>query len=134
MENIKSYIKNWKIWSIILAIFLIILFIVNYNSLSKYETMEKFLDLVSESEYSKAKKYITTNFKWDLSAVKKHNLENAENFTYKYGDYYLENEYDIAYISNNIKETRFMSIYKFKLKQTIFGYKIDSYKFEYINY
>lgn len=27
-----------------------------------------------------------------------------------------------------------MAIYKFKLKQTIFGYKIDNYKYEYVDY
>lgn len=27
-----------------------------------------------------------------------------------------------------------MAITKFKLKQTIFGYKIDDYKYEYVNY
>lgn len=76
----------------------IIIFIINYNSLSKYETMERFLDLVSWSEYEKAKKYITSNFEWDLSAVKKQNLEKKKSFTYSYKNYYLEDDYDIAYI------------------------------------
>lgn len=113
---------------------IVIIFIIDYNSLSKYETMEKFLDLVSQSEYDKAKKYITSNFEWDLSSVKKKDLEYAESFTYKYGDYYLDDGYDIAYIYSNIKETKFMAIYKFKIKRTIFGYKIDSYKYDYEHY
>ena len=40
----------------------------------------------------------------------------------------------ILLIYINLKETKFMSIYKFKLKQTIFGYKIDNYDYEYTNY
>ena len=60
--------------------------------------------------------------------------QNKESFTYKYGNYYLDNNYDIAYIDANLKETKFMSIYKFKVKQTIFGYKIDNYEFQHINY
>lgn len=89
--------KKWIVIGIIVLIGIII-FAINYNSLSKYETMEKFLDLVSWSEYEKAKKYITSNFKWDLSAVKRQNLEKKENFTDSYKNYYLEDDYDIAYI------------------------------------
>ena len=134
MEEKKKILKNWKLWFGVILILLVIIFIINYNGLSKQETVEKFLNLVSLSEYNQAKKYITSNFEWDLASVKKKNFEYAESFTYKYGDYYLDNEYDIAYIDSNLKETRFMSIYKFQVKQTIFGYKIDNYKIEYVNY
>ena len=97
MES-KNILKNWKIWVGVIAVIVVIAFIINYNNLSKYETMEKFLDLVSQSEYQKAKKYITSNFEWDLSAVKKRKLDYAESFTYSYKNYYLEDDYDIAYI------------------------------------
>lgn len=95
----KEMWKSWKIWVVVIFIIGIIVFTINYNTLSKYETMERFLDLVSQSEYDKAKKYITSNFEWDLSAVKKRNFENKESFTYKYKNYNLEEEYDIAYIN-----------------------------------
>lgn len=130
----KSIWKDWKIWALLIVAILITIFVTNYNSLSKQETVEKFINLVSISEYEQAKKYITSNFEWDLSSVKRKEFENKESFTYKYGNYYLDNNYDIAYIDANLKETKFMSIYKFKVKQTIFGYKIDNYEFQHINY
>ncbi len=132
-EN-SNILKDWRVWVGVILILLVIIFVVNYNGLSRYETMEKFLDLVSQSEYSKAKKYVTNNFTWDLASVKKKNLKNAESFTYKYGDYCLEDGYDIAYININDKELKYMSVYKFKLKKTIFGYKIDDYKIDYEYY
>lgn len=134
VKDSKSIWENWKLWVGVILGIVIIVFIINYNTLSKQETVEKFLHLVSQSEYQKAKKYITSNFEWDLSAVKKKELEYADSFTYKYGDYYLDNNYDVAYIHINSKETKFMAIYKFKLKQTIWGYKIDKYDYEYANY
>ncbi len=133
-KNSRCVWKNWKFWAGIIIAILIIVFIMNYNGLSEYETMEKFLDLVSQSEFDKAKKYITSNFEWDLASVKKKNFERKESFLYKYGNYCLENNYDIAYIDNNSKEMKFASIYKFKIKQTIFGYKIDDYQYETVEY
>jgi len=134
MELKKNMLKNWKMWIILILVILIVIFIINYNNLSKYETVEKFIDLVSQSEYGKAKKYVTSNFEWDLASVKKKDLQYAESFTYKYENYYLDNEYDIAYIHINEKETKFMAIYKFKVKKTIWGYKIDNYDYEYVDY
>lgn len=134
MEEKNKIWKNWKLWAGIIIILIVIIFVINYNSLSEYETMEKFLDLVSQSEYSKAKKYITSNFEWDLAGVKKRGLEKAYSFTYKYGDYYLDDDYDIAYITINLKEIKAAEIIKFKLKQTIFGVKIDGYRIDMIDY
>lgn len=134
MEEKKKLYKNWKIWCIIIIILLLIFFIINYNGLSKNETVEKFIDLVSKSEYEEAKRYITSNFEWDLASVKKRNLEYADSFTYKYGNYYLEDEYDIAYITINLKEIKAAEIIKFKLKETIFGIKLDSYEIDMIEY
>lgn len=134
MEKNKNILKNWKLWSGIIIGVMIIIFIINYNSLSEYETTEKFIDLVSQSEYGKAKKYITSNFEWDLAAVKKKNFNIKESFSYSYGDYKLNDYDEIAYIDINDKQLKFMSIYKFKLKKTIFGYKIDGYSMEYVNY
>ncbi len=133
-KNSKNIFKSWKLWIGILIAILIIIFILNYNTLSKQETVEKFLYLVSESEYQKAKKYITSNFEWDLASVKKKELEYKESFTYKYGDYYLKDDYDIAYIYINMEDIKWMAIYKFKLKHTILGYKIDNYDYEYTDY
>lgn len=132
MEEKKIY-KKWWFWTGIIAVLIIITFVVKYNSLSKYETVEKFIDLVSMSEYSKAKKYITSNFEWDLAAVKKKDFDLKESFLHSYGNYEIESD-EVAYIDINDKTLKFMSVYKFKLKQTIFGYKIDDYKMEYVYY
>lgn len=134
MENMKIYIKNWKIWTIIIAIFLIILFIINYNSLSEQETVEKFIDLVSISEYQQAKKYITRNFEWDLASVKKQKFEYKESFTYSYGNYKLDSYDEVAYININLKEIKAAEVVKFKLKKTILGLKIDGYEIDWIEY
>lgn len=129
----KTHKKWWVLLSIII-ILLVILFIINYNRLSSYDTVEKFIYLVSKSKYEEAKKYITSNFEWDLSSVKKQKLEYADSFTYKYGNYYLEEKYSIAYITLNLKEIRAAEIIKFKLKQTILGFKIDGYAIDWIEY
>ena len=134
MEEKKNILKDWRLWAGAILILLITMFVINYNSLSKQETVEKFLNLVSISEYDEAKKYITSNFKWDLASVKKRNLEYADSFTYKYGEYYLDKDYDIAYITINLKEIKAAEIIKFKLKQTIFGVKIDDYEIDMIEY
>lgn len=126
--------KKWEIWVGIILILLIIIFMANYNSLSRNETVGKFIDLVSKSEYKEAKKYITSNFEWDLDSIKKRKLEYADSFTYSYGDYRLENDYDIAYITINLKEINAAEVIKFKLKQTIFGFKIDGYVIDWIEY
>ena len=38
MES-KNILKNWKIWVGVIAVIVVIAFIINYNNLSKYETM-----------------------------------------------------------------------------------------------
>ncbi len=133
MEEKKKFYQKWWFWTEIIIVFIIIFFIANYNGLSKYETAEKFIDLVSISEYSKAKKYITSNFEWDLAAVKNKDFDIKESFLHSYGNYKIESD-EVAYIDINDKTLKFMSVYKFKLKQTIFGYKIDGYEMEYVYY
>lgn len=137
MKCLDTGNKNHKKWWVLLSIIIIlsvILFIINYNRLSSYETVEKFIYLVSKSKYEEAKEYTTSNFEWDLSSVKKQKLEYADNFTYKYGNYYLEEKYSIAYITLNLKEIRAAEIIKFKLKKTMLGFKIDGYEIDWIEY
>lgn len=127
----KNILKNWKLWVGIIG-FMIIIFMINYNSLSKHETMEKFINLVSQSEYKKAKKYITSDFPVDLATIKKEKLENKKSFSSTYKGYTLDNADEIAYI--RMDDLNYISVYIFKLKKTLMGYKIYDCEIDISNY
>lgn len=128
----KRIYQTWWFWIGIIVAFIIIIFFINYNGLSKYETMEKFINLVSQSEYEKAKKYITSDFPVDLATIKKENLEYKKSFTSNYKNYKLDNENEIAYI--RMDEYNYISVYIFRLKKTITGYKIYDCEIDISNY
>lgn len=73
MVDKEKLLKKWKLWLGVLVVILLFVIIINYNNLSKQETVEKFLYSISQSDYKQAKKYITLNFGLNLTTLKQKN-------------------------------------------------------------
>lgn len=130
--NISKYIKSnnrsKKIISgviLLIVLIMLVIFICNYNPLSKNDTVDKFLTLVNYSEYNDAKKYISSDFKTDLSTIRKDNLLGLTSFSVSYKDYKLGNN-KVAYIIDDRGFGK-MVIAIFECKKTILGWKIINY-------
>ena len=129
--NILQCIKTHKLRNITIGIIALIIFVIlfiiifNYNPLSKDETVDKFLTLVNCSEYNDAKKYISSNFKTDLSTIKKDNLYGLTSFSVSYKNYKLDSN-KVAYIIDDRGFGK-MIIAIFECEKTILGWRIIDY-------
>lgn len=127
LQCIKTHkLRNITIGIIVLIIFVILFIIIfDYNPLSKDETVDKFLTLVNYSEYNDAKKYISSDFKTDLSTIRKDNLYGLTSFSTSYKNYKLDNN-KVAYIIDDGGFGK-MIIAIFECKKTTLGWKIVDY-------
>ncbi len=128
MEKSKSNKKFWILGIILILIIGIIaisLLVKDSNKLSKSDTFDTFIRLVEKEEYEEAKKYTTSNFKEDLSYInfikiskirKDYNASSENKYVYK-------TTTEAGYYKANFT-------YTFELKETINGWKIDSFKEE----
>lgn len=128
MEKSKNNKTVWILGIIlilIIGIIIVSIFAKESNKLSKNDTFDTFIRLVEKEEYEEAKKYTTSNFKEDLSYInfikiskirKDYNANSENKYVYKTST-------EAGYYKANYT-------YTFELKETINGWKVDSFKEE----
>lgn len=121
MEEKKKIFKDWRVWIAVLAIVLLVgigIFLLR-NKLTPQETVSKFMYLIENKEYEKAKRLCSGNLeKLDLlSNIKPSSL------TFKFSD----NKKEATSILLEDKETAEITTMHIKLSNSLLGWKIKSY-------
>ncbi len=122
MEEKKNMLKNWKLWGIIVVIILIIAGITIFalrNNLTPEETVSKFMYLIENKEYEKAKKLCSGKLEYLdlLSNTKPSNLRFE----------YSEDKKNATSVLLEDKETAEITKMYVELSNSLLGWKIKSY-------
>lgn len=122
MENNKNVFKNWKLYGIVVVAILIVVGITIFalrSNLTPEETISKFMHLIENKEYEKAKKLCSGKLEYldSLSNIKPSNLRFE----------YSEDKKNATSVLLEDKETAEMTTMYVELNNSLLGWKIKSY-------
>lgn len=120
MEKNKN-LRNWKLWVgiiVVIALITTVLIFTQRNNLTPEETLSKFMYLIENKEYEKAKKLCSNNLE---------NLETVSNLKPSNLSFTFSKDKKDATCILLEDEIEFTTM-NVKMKNTITGWKIESYK------
>lgn len=124
-EKKKNILKNWKLWIVVIVIIILVILIsilILRNKMTPEETVSKFMYLIENKEYEKAKKL--SNGKLEMLDVLSNIKPSSLTFNFS------EDKKEAKSIIMEDDDTVEMTTMYIKLNNTILGWKISSYTVE----